>query len=308
MEIVTRTEKPRARRRKWALVGVISLTLVVMIVQLIPVKKVKDNPFIRTEESPLIIAHRGGAGIAPENTISAFELSEKLGVDILEFDVRLSKDGEVVVFHDERVDRTTNGKGRISEYTLKELQSFDAGYDFVGSEGDFPFRGKGVNIPSIADVLNQFGHMPMVIELKENDELLADQVSEMLNRFNLKDNVLIVSFYDEISNYFYEKNNGEIGMSTPSNISRNFILLHKFFLGNLYPLKEKALQLPTQSGVLDLTTKRLIADAHERNIAVHYWTINDIEMMKYVFEQGADGIMTDYPNKALHLLQQKGEN
>ncbi|MEI5907034.1 glycerophosphodiester phosphodiesterase [Bacillus spongiae] len=308
MEIVTNTEKRKRRWPRRILVGLFAIILLFILIQILPVKTHSNNPFLRSEEAPLIIAHRGGGGIAPENTLTAFALSDSLGVDVLEFDVQLSKDDQVVLMHDKNIDRTTNGKGNVSDFTVKELQALDAGYHFVGPEGDFPYRGQGVTIPTVSEVFEQFGHLPMVIEMKANDPKLADKLSEIIYEYNMVEKVLIVSFYDEVSEYFYEKTNGEVAISTSGGVSENFVILHKLFLGNLYPLKEKALQLPTQSSIFDLSTKRLIDAAHERNMAIHYWTINDVDEMNYLFEQGADGIMTDYPNIALYFLQQKGEN
>ncbi|OEH94086.1 glycerophosphodiester phosphodiesterase [Bacillus solimangrovi] len=307
MEVVVQKGKKRTKFTKSILIGLISFILLFIIINFIPVKKHDDNDFIRIgSSSPDIIAHRGGAGIAPENTLEAFTLSESLGVDILEFDVRLSKDGQVIVIHDESIDRTTNGKGNVSDYTIEKLKSFDAGYQFVGPDGSYPYRGKGITIPLLTEVLESFDHMPMVIELKENDTELADKFADIINHYNMENKVIVSSFYDEIANYFYDITNGRVAISTASKTTKNFVILNELFLGNIYPLKEKAMQLPTHSSIFDLTTKRLIDSAHERNIAVQYWTINDTDMMEFLLEQGADGIMTDYPNKAIHLLRQKG--
>ncbi|MGM7684226.1 glycerophosphodiester phosphodiesterase [Cytobacillus sp. Hm23] len=307
MEIVTEKRKTRGRFvRNMLLIVLTVIILFFLIVQIIPVKKNESNTILREGGKPDVIAHRGGAGIAPENTLEAFKLSDSLGVDMLEFDVRLSKDGQVVVMHDETIDRTTNGEGKISEYSVEELKSFDAGYHFVGPDGSFPYRGKGVTIPTLTEVFESYSHLPMVIEIKENDTKLTEKFADIIFQYGMEDKVIIASFYDEIANYFYDITNGEVAISTSSATTKKYVIFQKLFLGNIIPLKEQALQLPTHSSIFDLTTKKLIDAAHERNIAVQYWTINDLDMVEYLLEQGADGIMTDYPNKVIHLLRQKG--
>ena len=104
--------------------------------------------------APLLVAHRGGSRLAPENTLEAFrDAVERWRADMLEMDVRLTRDGEVVVIHDETVDRTTDGTGPVRSYTLEELQRLDAAHRFVDPRGEASFRGKGVRIPRFEDVL-----------------------------------------------------------------------------------------------------------------------------------------------------------
>ncbi len=125
------------------------------------------RPAVLPAADVLIIGHRGAAGLAPENTIPAFEAALRHGAHMLELDVWPTGDGAVVVLHDETVDSTTDGAGRVTEMTLAQVQSLDAGYRFTADGGvTYPWRGVGVVIPTLADVLREFPDTPFVMEIK----------------------------------------------------------------------------------------------------------------------------------------------
>jgi glycerophosphoryl diester phosphodiesterase len=125
------------------------------------------NPLLDLTAHP-VIAHRGASAWAPGNTAAAFELAIRLGADALELDVRLSLDGVPVVLHDATLNRTTGGRGPVARHTVAELQKLDAGARFTRDGGrTYPFRGQGIQIPTLADVLLAFPEMPMIVEIKE---------------------------------------------------------------------------------------------------------------------------------------------
>src|SRR5512138_1136096 len=113
------------------------------------------HPFFLSAR-PAVFAHRGGSALAPENTMAAFERGLALGADGIELDVHLSRDGVVVVHHDASVDRTTNCAGSVADLTADELARLDAGYRFQNVSGEYPFRGRGVGVPRLSDVLSRF--------------------------------------------------------------------------------------------------------------------------------------------------------
>jgi glycerophosphoryl diester phosphodiesterase len=114
----------------------------------------------------LVFAHRGGAALRPENTLAAFDHAMTLGADGLELDVRLSRDGEVVVIHDATLDRTTDARGPVGELTVRELSAVDAGYGFIAPDGSRPYRGQRLGVPCLTDVLRRYPGVPMIVELK----------------------------------------------------------------------------------------------------------------------------------------------
>ncbi len=135
-----------------------------------------EHPWVararRAGDRLTVFAHRGGAGLAPENTRGAFRQAAALGVDGCELDVRLSKDGEVVVIHDATLDRTTDADGPVSALTAAELGRVDAGFRF-GADAGFPWRGRGEGVPRLADVLADHPALPFIIEVKGDDPAVA---------------------------------------------------------------------------------------------------------------------------------------
>src|SRR5512139_238892 len=127
---------------------------------------------------PIVFAHRGGAALAPENTLVAFDAGLAAGADGIELDVRLSRDGVPVLMHDPTLERTTNGSGPVGDRTAADLAALDAGYHFERG-GGFPFRGTGVSVPTLRDVFERHPSASMLIELKGADERLARAVVEL---------------------------------------------------------------------------------------------------------------------------------
>lgn len=258
--------------------------------------------FKKTGGKPLVIAHRGGKGIAPENTLAAFERSRDLGVDVLELDVHATKDGELVVIHDKTVDRTTDGTGAVAELTLSEIQKLDAGFRWTSDGGKtFPFRGKGVKIPTLREVFEKFPEMQINIEPKHETPAPAAPLCRLIHEFERTESVVVGSFSDKNLEDFRAVCPEVATSASPSEAS-GFLARFKVGLTGNYTPRMQALQVPPGLGKLRLVTKAYIEAAHERNLVVHVWTINDEEEMKRLIEMGADGIMTDYPDRLIRVL------
>ena len=158
-----------------------------------------EHPWVtrarRAGDRLTVFAHRGGAGLAPENTRGAFRQAAALGVDGCELDVRLSKDGEVVVIHDATLDRTTDADGPVSALTAAELGRVDAGFRF-GAEAGFPWRGRGEGVPRLADVLADHPALPFIIEVKGDDPAVARAAAAVVARAGALDRVCFGGFAD----------------------------------------------------------------------------------------------------------------
>lgn len=266
-----------------------------------PAKKYKV--FAKKTNKPLVIAHRGGKGIAPENTLAAFQRSKDLGVDVLELDVHANKDGELIVIHDKSVDRTTDGKGLIAEMNLDQIQKFDAGFDWTNDGGkSFPFRGKGIKIPTLREVFENFPEIQINIEPKYETPSPVKPLCDLIREFKRSDSVIVGSFSDEVLEDF-RKNCKEVATSaSPSEVS-GFLARYEVGLSDNYAPKMQALQIPQSIGSLQIVTKEYVEAAHERNLDVHVWTINKTEDMKRLIKIGVDGIMTDYPDRLSNLIR-----
>ena len=150
------------------------------------------SPFFDTHR-PQVFAHRGGAHLGPENTIAAFDGGMKTGADGLELDVHLSADGVVVVHHDSTLDRTTNTVGPIADRTADELAQVDAGYRFERA-GAFPFRGLGIGVPRLSDVLGRYRGTPIIVEIKVYTARAGELVAEEIRRADACDFVCVAGF------------------------------------------------------------------------------------------------------------------
>jgi glycerophosphoryl diester phosphodiesterase len=276
-----------------------------------PAGKGQSPPFFDSGyNKPLVIAHQGGKHLAPGNTIEAFQNAEELGVDVIETDIHITRDGHLVAIHDPTVDATTDGKGLVADYTLKELQRLDAGYTFQDADGEYTYRGKGVYIPALEEVFQRFSHMRINIEIKDDNprerlDEITEKLMELIEEYGMENNVLIASFDQAIIDRFQEKSEGRVAVQGGTQEVKKFVILHKLFMRNFYRPDVDAFQLPLQKGEVDLTDPVLISGAHRLNLQVHYWTVNDQKTMKRLIDAGADGIITDRPDLLLELLENR---
>lgn len=273
-----------------------------------PVEKRPQRAFYRVDDPKILnIAHRGGRGLAPEGTIAAFDNAMKLNVDMFEYDTHITKDGHLVVIHDPTVDRTTNGTGKVNEMTLEEIQSLDAGYNFVDEKGEFSFRGKGVYIPTVEEVFLRYPNMRHLIEMKDtNDVRLYEDVIQELWRLisenNMEDHIMVGSFNHDINERFEAVTWGQIPIGAGESAVRSFVKKHVPYLNGLASSTVDSLQLPVEQEGYDLSTNNIIQSAKKRNMSIYYWTINDETQMRELIEKGVDGIMTDYPDRLRKVL------
>jgi glycerophosphoryl diester phosphodiesterase len=285
-------------------VAVVLILLVVIYLVLVDISKpAPDHPFFSSDlPSPLVIAHRGGKGLWPENTLYAFGKAVGLGVDALEMDIHSTADGELVVIHDDTVDRTTDGVGPVNDLTLDELRALDAGYRWTPDDGaSFPYRGKGISVPTLEEVFAVFYDKRLMIEIKQVEPSIAAPFCNMIRRFEAQDRVLVASFDHQALEEFRALC-PEVASSISEDEMRKLYVFKLFYLGGIYSPTGNAIQAPEYQGDLRVITPRLVRLAHHRNMQVHAWTINDTYSMQRLLAQGVDGIISDYPNLMLELL------
>ncbi|MBE4910617.1 glycerophosphodiester phosphodiesterase [Bacillus luteolus] len=309
VQVALETKKPK-RRRYIILIALLFLFMVFLLVNFLPVEKRPERAFF-AHDRPLVIAHQGGEHLAPSSTMASFSVADELNVDVLEFDIHITKDGHLVTIHDNTVDRTTNGNGLVADLTLAEIQELDAGYYFKDLNGEYSYRDKGVYIPTVEEVFQTFGDKRMVIEIKatnppESYDEIAQKLWELLEKYKLEEQVNIVSFDQKVVDTFQTYSKGITPVAGGKQEVVKFVLAHKLFARNLYNPSVDALQIPTSESIFDLTDKKIIEGAHRRGMEVHYWTINDKETMRFLIEAGADGIMTDRPDLMIELLEEMG--
>lgn len=260
--------------------------------------------FGNVEHRPLVIAHRGGAGLAPENTLEALRRSADLGADVLEIDVRVSADGTFVVIHDAAVDRTTDGSGDVSKMPLDRLQALDAGYRFTSDGGGtFPFRGKGVRIPSLEEVLNEFPEANFNIEAKSMGPEKAAAFCSVVRQHVSPERLVVASAGSAFLDEFRRTCQG-IPTSASFTEVANFVARYKIGVAQSFSPRMQVLQVPEKIPGIEILSPEFIAAARERNIAIHGWTINDASAMKRLIDAKIDGIMTDRPDLLLDAINE----
>lgn len=290
--------------------GLIAVLLLLAVVRMLTVAPRPGRPFL-ADDHPVILAHQGASGHAPTNTLKAFQLGLQQGADILELDVHLTRDGQVVVIHDATVDRTSNGSGQVKEMTLAELRALDFGYKFSADGGQtYPYRGKGIVIPTLEEVIEAFPGVRLNIEIKQVEPAMEEAVWALIRRHGLEEQVLINSFHGEVGSRWVALAGDRVAVGANRQDMYRFAGFYLTGLGRLYNPTVDAFQLPTSQKLgpvkIALDSPRLIRLAKRLNIKVHYWTINQEDEMRRLLQLGADGLITDYPDRAYKVMRELG--
>jgi glycerophosphoryl diester phosphodiesterase len=262
-----------------------------------------EHPYFALDEGrPLVMAHRGGGGLWPENTLYAFERAAEIGADVIETEIHSTADNNLVLIHDATVDRTTNGTGQVNSFTLRELKRFDAGYHWTADGGQtFPFRGKGITVPTLEEVFTALPDTRINIDLKQISPTLASQLCVMLHSFDMVGKVMVASFSTKALGDFRQVCSGVATSASKREVTL-FFLMNLIFLGAAYGPPCHALQIPEYSSGMHVLTKRFLQTAHSHNLKVHVWTVNQVEDMKRLLDLGVDGIITDHPDRLISVL------
>ncbi len=250
----------------------------------------------------MLIAHRGGSALAPENTLTAFRAAvERWASDMIELDVRATSDGRCVVIHDATVDRTTDGHGAVARLGWDELRELDAGYHFTADNGiTHPFRGRGVTIPTIEQVLEALPTARLTVEVKAGEA--QRPLFAAIERFNATSRIVAAGMHAKDRTLFRHYR-GAISASRKQLVP--FLFLHRVHLTRLAPLRADVVQVPEREGRLRLVTPRFVRDLHARGIQVHVWTVNEEADMHRLIEWGVDGLVSDRPDLLGRVLQQR---
>lgn len=253
--------------------------------------------------TPLLFAHRGGAKRWPENTLLAFQSSAELGFRYIETDVHQTVDGHFVCFHDASLERTTNGHGRIADHSLAELRRLDAAYHFR-RDGEHPYRGSGVQIPTLEEALELGDDLHFNVELKAGDAAAAKALYDFVIHHGIEDRVLIAAEKDAIGKAFAKYNRGRIASSPGFFGVLDFWTKARLGLAKWSSFSFDALQVPRAQHFLRVVTPRFVEAAHQHGIQVHVWTIDEPALMRELLAMGVDGLMTDVPDLLIEVAQE----
>lgn len=247
------------------------------------------NPLLDLAARP-IIAHRGASGHAPENTLAAFQLAIEEGAEAIELDVRISADGVPVVLHDPTLDRTTDLAGPVALRPLAELRRADAGARFSADGGrTFPWRGRGIGIPTLGEVLETFPDLALLIEIKEPEAQHA--VRQLLLGRGAAGRCLVASELAAALDAFQEPP-FLVGASRPDIAG---LWLRAALRLPLKPVRYRALSVPERYRGLTVATGAFVRAARRLGCPVHVWTVNDPGRARRLWATGVAGILTDFP-------------
>lgn len=249
---------------------------------------------------PQVIAHRGGAALAPENTMPAFEQGLALGADGVELDVHLSRDGVVVVHHDPAVERTTDGSGPVAGHTAAELGALDAGYRF-GRDGLFPFRGLGIGVPTLGEVLARFPHAHLLVELKTGESRLAAAVVHEIRAAQARDRVTIGSFHQGALDAVRQLD-PTLRTGADMDDIKAEVTSALFGSGQRQPAFH-SFQVPEVYAGNRIVTPEFITRVHGAGVAVIVWTVDQEADILRLLNWGVDGIITDRPDIAVPVVR-----
>lgn len=247
---------------------------------------------------PLVFAHRGGCALGPENTLAAFDLGVAAGADGLELDVHLSADGVAVVHHDAMLDRTTSGSGPIAAMTAVELERLDAGCRFE-AQGQFPFRGQGVGIPALRDVLRRYPNARVIIEMKVDRPEMGEAVAHAVRAADAVERVCLAG---------YGRRSAAAARAALPEAARSAchaeVRLAVYRAWARWPVRHAAYggyQVPEWAGVLRIVSPRFVRYAHDAGLKVQVWTVDTEADMRRLLGWRVDALITNRPDLAVRV-------
>lgn len=252
----------------------------------------------------LVFAHRGGAGLAPENTVVAFDAGLAHGADGLELDVQLSRDGVVVVHHDRTLDRTTSLRGRAGDFSADELARADAACRF-SRDGAHPFRGQGIGVATLSAVLARYRDVRIIVEMKENREELARATVAVIRAADAVDRTCLGSFGWDVL-----RTVRALEPAIATSAARMEVRWALYRSRLRWPVRRapyQGFQVPEISrGGTRVVSRRFVADAHRAGLAVQVWTIDREEDAERLLEVGVDALITDRPDVVVPVVRRAG--
>jgi glycerophosphoryl diester phosphodiesterase len=257
------------------------------------------RPYL-SHEHPLRLAHRGSRVLWPENTMAAFQGAADLGYLHMETDIHATRDGRIVIFHDDRLERLTDGTGFVWDWRWEDLRRLDAAHHFDAASG-YPLRGRGEHIPLLEEVLATWPHIQFNLDLKQGG--IEPPLWGEIERLGAHDRVLVGAFQGRRVRAFRRLSGGSVATAAgPGEVLRAIAVSRA---GRASKGNYDALQVPEQSRGLPVVTRAFVESAHRGEKQVHVWTVNDPEDMRRLLGLGVDGIVSDRPDLLNEVVEER---
>ena len=248
---------------------------------------------------PLVFAHRGGCALGPENTLAAFDRGHAAGADGFELDVHLSADGVVVVCHDATLERTTDAAGLLAARTAADLARVDAGHRFVDAAGAFPFRGLGVGIPTLSEVLQRYPEMLLIVEMKDDTAAMGRAVAEAVRSAGAVERVCVAGYGQQSLD---AARAALPAAATSASYPEARLAVYRSIAR--WPVRKArydAFQVPETAGILRIVSPRFIRDVHAAGCKLQVWTVDEEGDMDRLLTWGVDGLISNRPDVAVRV-------
>ncbi|HET9582133.1 MAG TPA: glycerophosphodiester phosphodiesterase [Gemmatimonadota bacterium] len=254
---------------------------------------------------PRPFAHRGASGTHPENTLIAFRKAREEGAEGFELDVHRTSDGEIVVFHDPTLERTTDGSGPLAALTLSELRELDAGSRFTpDGGGTHPFRGQSVRIPTLREVLEEFPEAPVIIEIKQVDPPLEEELREEIAGAGAHDRTLVFSLAQAPLDRYRALDPEQPTGFGPEDVA-DFLARLRDGAWDGYEPPGAAFAVPESWHGIPIVSAPFVEAAHRFDREVYVWTVNTEAEMERLLELGIDGLISDFPGRLAEVVRRR---
>lgn len=251
-----------------------------------------------------VICYACGRGENPENSIEGIKHCQEVNPDWrVEMDLQITKDGEIVLFHDYQTLRTTGVEHKIQELDLSSINNLNPGYNFK-ADSKFPYRNNPIKIPTLEEVCQLFPDIKLLLDIHTNNRNAIDKIIDIIEQHHMEGQTIIVSHYDEITTAFKQKRpNWVYGAATKE--VKNMVYSSFLFLDNIFPIKSDILMLPVKYGGIKLLTRRVVRHVKKRNKQLWVWlnegkdviTVNSNKDFKEMQKMGVNGVFTEFPMK-----------
>jgi glycerophosphoryl diester phosphodiesterase len=292
----------RPARRQWWWWGAVAVAATAaLLVGLVSVLRATRDfpsraaPPLLNGDKPLAIAHRGASGNAPEHTLAAYNLARRAGADVLEIDLRMTQDGVVVVAHDATLQRLVGLQYAISELSLARLRQLTM---------ERTTAAELAPIPTLEEIFTRFPETTLNLEIKQESPDMVEAVARLVDRFDRRNSIILASFHSGVMKRLRARLGHSVTTAASAREAAGFVLC---YLTSVPCRPDYAvLQVPPQARMgpfkVDLANRDFINFAHRHGLKVHYWTIDDPARMAALLRSGADGIMSNYPARAVAAI------